>query len=274
MNKESAAMITENKTHTFVVCAYGESPFLEKCIESLENQTVKSHTLITTATPNEYIYRIAESHGIEVKVNHSENGIAGDWNFAYQCVDTPYVTLAHQDDIYKKEYCEQILTGISLCTHPLIAFTDYYEIREDKVVKKNRLLHIKRTMLFPLKWKRFWKSRFVRRRILSIGSAICCPSVTLVKQNLPYERIFENNMKSNIDWQAWEKISREKGEFIYIDTPLMCHRIHDGATTAQMLRNDERKDEDFYMFCKFWPRPVAKVIEKFYQGAEKLYFPR
>ena len=45
-------MKTENKEHTFVVCAYGESPYLEKCIDSLEKQTVKSRILIATSTPN------------------------------------------------------------------------------------------------------------------------------------------------------------------------------------------------------------------------------
>ncbi|SCG87608.1 Glycosyl transferase family 2 [uncultured Clostridium sp.] len=266
-------MKTENKEHTFVVCAYGESPYLEKCIDSLEKQTVKSRILIATSTPNPYIEKIAAVHNLEIRINTGEKGIAGDWNFAYGCADTPYVTLAHQDDVYREEYTEKVVTNLNSCEAPLIAFTDYYEIRDNKTVKENRLLHIKRGMLFPLKWRGFWRSRFVRRRILSIGSAICCPSVTLVKNNINEERVFENNMKSNIDWQAWEMLSKKEGEFVYVDVPLMCHRIHPGATTAHMLKNDERKAEDLFMFCKFWPKPVAKVIELFYQKAEKLYFP-
>ena len=32
--------------HTFAVCAYKESPFLEECVRSLVRQTVKSRILI------------------------------------------------------------------------------------------------------------------------------------------------------------------------------------------------------------------------------------
>ena len=45
--------------HTFAVCAYGESPYLTECLDSLLAQTVKSRILIATATPNEFIRRTA-----------------------------------------------------------------------------------------------------------------------------------------------------------------------------------------------------------------------
>ena len=37
--------------HTFAICAYKESPYLEECIKSLKNQTIKSNILIATSTP-------------------------------------------------------------------------------------------------------------------------------------------------------------------------------------------------------------------------------
>ena len=53
---------------------------------------------------------------------------------------------------------------------PLIFFTDYAEIRDGKIVESNKLLRIKRIMLFILRPKSMWGSRFARRRVLSIGS--------------------------------------------------------------------------------------------------------
>ena len=41
--------------HTFAICAYKESPYLEECIKSLKNQTIKSNILIATSTPTDYI---------------------------------------------------------------------------------------------------------------------------------------------------------------------------------------------------------------------------
>lgn len=103
---------------------------------------------------------------------------------------------------------------------------------------------------------------------MSLGSAICCPSVTLVKQNLSGFK-FKNNMKSNIDWQAWEEISKRKGEFAYISHPCMEHRIHQESTTSELLEIDGRREEDLYIFRKFWPEWIAKIIEYFYKNGEK-----
>ena len=33
-----------NDNHTWVICAYGESDYLEACIQSLKNQTLYSQT--------------------------------------------------------------------------------------------------------------------------------------------------------------------------------------------------------------------------------------
>ena len=164
--------------HTFAVCAYGESPYLEECVQSLLAQKVRTRILIATSTPNSYIYGIGEKYGIPVHINHGEKGLAGDWNFAYSCATTPLVTLAHQDDRYYVNYTEDVLAAAKKCRHPLIIFTDYNELRNGKTVTTNRLLKVKRLLLTPLKLTVFWKNRFVRRRILSIGSAICCPAVT------------------------------------------------------------------------------------------------
>lgn len=50
-----------NTNHTFAICAYGESEYLEECISSLLNQTVKTNILISTSTPSEYICKMAEN---------------------------------------------------------------------------------------------------------------------------------------------------------------------------------------------------------------------
>ena len=68
--------------HSFVICAYKESPFLEECIQSLEKQTVKSTIKMVTSTPNEYIADMAKKHNIELIVNEGQGGIVQDWNLA------------------------------------------------------------------------------------------------------------------------------------------------------------------------------------------------
>ena len=41
--------------YTFVICAYGESPYLEECIISLRNQSIPAEIILVTSTPNKQI---------------------------------------------------------------------------------------------------------------------------------------------------------------------------------------------------------------------------
>lgn len=254
--------------HTFAVCAYKESPFLEECIKSLLSQTVKTNIIIATSTPNEYINKIAEKYNIRVYVNDGEKGITQDWNFAYSKAAAKYITIAHQDDKYSKRYVEYLLKEMDKARKPLIFFTDYYEIRNGEVVKNNKLLKIKRIMLLPLRIRALHSSRFIRRRVLSLGCPICCPSVTFARDNVP-EVVFAHGYRADEDWQAWEMLSRLKGQFVYCNKPITYHRIHEESETTKILGDNARYYEDIEMFEKFWPKRIAKLIAKAYGTSEK-----
>ena len=115
----------EYKNHTFAICAYKESQYLEECIKSLQNQTVKSNIIMATSTPNEHIKKLAEKYKIELFINNGEKGIGQDWNFAVSNTKTDYVTIAHQDDVYCENYLEEIVNKLEKGKDFLIAFSDY-----------------------------------------------------------------------------------------------------------------------------------------------------
>lgn len=249
--------------HTFAVVAYGESPYLEECIQSLLSQDVQSRIIIATSTPNSYILHIAEKYEIPLFINEGRPGIGHDWNCAVGYCDTDLVTIAHQDDVYLPAYTRAVLSAMNNSELPLIAFTDYGELRDSKPVDASRLLRIKRILLSSLKNKRHAASIFVRRRILSFGSPICCPSVTYCRTNLPDPLFFED-MRCNLDWETWERFSRLPGEFIYLPELLMRHRIHEGSETTASIKNDTRSREDLTMFEMFWPKAIAKLVARVY----------
>lgn len=251
-------MSTRN-IHTFALCAYKESQYLEECILSLLSQTVKSEIVIATSTPNEHIYSLGNKYNIPVHINTGVAGIAGDWNFAYSLAKTKYVTLAHQDDTYEPEYVEKILEKMEKTKKPIIGFTEYFEIRNGEKVYKNKLLKVKKILNFP--FRIFKKSRFIRRRILSFGCPICCPAVTYHIENCNNLK-FDTNFQNSCDWDAWERISKYKGEFIYVKKALMGHRIHRESTTTEMIQNSRRSQEELIMFKRFWPNWIAKRIAK------------
>lgn len=254
--------------HTFAICAYKESPYLEECIESLMVQEMKSEIIICTSTPNDYIKNMAEKYNIKLYINTGKSGITEDWNFAYSKTTTKYVTIAHQDDVYLPLYSKTMSDMMEKAKNPIIFFTDYYELRNGKKVHNTGLLKIKRLMLAPLKIKIFQRSKFIRRRILSMGSPICCPSVTFNKERFR-EPLFKNHFRTNEDWECWEILSRHKGTFVYSSTPLTCHRIHEGSETSAAIAETGRSSEDYEMFRKFWPKFIAKLLVKQYGKSEK-----
>ena len=253
--------------HTFVVLAYKESNYLEDCIKSVLNQSYKTNVVMATTTDNKFIRDLANKYNIEVIVGKHTN-IGGDFDFAKNCVDTKLVTIAHQDDIYDYDYAKTVINEYHKNNDASIIFTDYYEIKCNDKVYKNTNLIIKRILLSSLKIKRISGSKFVKRLSIRFGNAICCPAVTFVNNNCP-KRVFEADYKANIDWVAWEKLSRLKGKFIYNKQCLMGHRISTETTTTDIINQGIRTKEDYELLCKFWPKWLAKFINKFYKKAEK-----
>lgn len=252
-------------THTFVIAAYKESEFLEDAVNSLLAQTVKSKLVIATSTPNEHINALAEKYDIPVFVNQNENAktISGDFSFALQCADTDFVTIAHQDDIYEPEYTREILKKAD-GRKPIIVFSGYYEIRCGERVYKNKLLNTKKLM--NTGFKLFPKSKFVRKKVLSFGCPICCPAVTYPKSTYKDLR-FSDSMVECVDWEAWLRLMKLDGEFLYIPKPLMGHRVHESSTTTKTIADNSRYEEELAIFRQLWPDWFANWLIKRYHKA-------
>ncbi len=256
----------EFKNHTFVICAYKESPYLEECIKSVINQNVKSNVIISTSTPNDFINSLAKKYNLPVFVNKGESGIGQDWNFGVSQTKTDYVTIAHQDDIYKPNYLEEIVKKLEQGNDFIIAFTDYREIKNGEEIKLTKNLKIKKILLFPLRI--FKKSKFIRRRVLSLGSCICCPSVT-VNKKITGKNPYKTDLKCDLDWDTWDNLSKYDGVFLYIPKELMAHRIHEQSETSNLIENNVRLEEDLIMLKRYWPNAIARFMMKFYGNAVK-----
>lgn len=257
----------QNNLHTFVVLAYQESPFLEDCLKSVLNQTSKSQILIATTTKNHHITSLAKKYNLKI-VEGKHTNIGGDFDFAIHSASSPLVTIAHQDDIYEKTYASKIIQAYQKHPASSIIFTDYFEIRNKKRIYTNPLLKIKRLLLTPIFLKPSLQSSVGKRLLLRFGNAISCPTVTFVTQNCP-KTIFRSNYKCNVDWHAWETLSRKKGSFTFVPEKLMGHRISESSTTTDIINQGIRTKEDYDILKRFWPTPIAKIITKFYQKSEK-----
>lgn len=254
--------------HTYAICAYGDSPYLKDCLESLLSQSVKSNLLLATSTPSNYISGLCEKYQIPLFINPGPGGISGDWNFAVSCTQTELVTIAHQDDVYLPTYTGEMLNFINQFSKPTLYFTNYGELRDQGRVDSNRLLNIKRAILSPLQFKSLASSRFIRRRCLSIGDPICCPSATLIRSCFK-EPLFQDTFKCDLDWEAWEKLANLDGSFAYNPQILMLHRIHNESETSHLIGDGRRSEEDYKMLSHFWPAHIARLVNQVYNQSQK-----
>ena len=173
--------------HSFAVMAYRDSPYLSDCLDSLQNQTVKSEIYITTSTPSPSIIQTAKKYGVEIFITEPGLGIAHDWNFSFDQAKTKYVTLAHQDDLYMPAYTEHCVNSSEKFNDTLICFTGYSEIFNSRERKNTLLLTTKRILQFIfMPFKKNIRSRFWKKISQSFGSIIPCPSLMFNKEMIRY----------------------------------------------------------------------------------------
>ena len=246
--------------HTWVICAYGESEFLEACILSLRAQTIRSKIICYSSTPLDSIRQLCQTYEIPFYTKEC-GGIGKDWNNALSFVDSQYATIAHQDDYYEPTYLEALLQKIEQSKDVLIAYTDYFEEKNGVKILANKNLKIKTFMLKVLNIMP--ASHFWRNRVLALGNPISCPAVTYNLARIKEFR-FDEKMRVSLDWYAWYKISEYKGRFVFISEKLMCHRIHEESETTKTISDNTRTKEDLYMYQLFWPKWIAKLINRAY----------
>lgn len=248
--------------HCFVVPAYGESAYLETCLRSLAEQTLRSPIVVATSTPNAHVAMLAERHGARLAVNPVRGGIGTDWNFALESAGARWITLAHQDDVYLPTFAEKTL--VALARHPdaVLAFCRYGELDGTRLRPPSTLIRIKNVLLeLGFLGGRRATTRFSKTNVLRFGCAIPCPAVTLDGRT---GLRFRTDLKIDLDWAAWLELARRPGAFVYLREQLMLHRVHSDSETSAGILGGVRASEDRTLLRMLWPRPIAELIASSY----------
>jgi len=262
--------MNNHKLHTFAIIAYKNSPYLQECIRSLIRQSFKSNIIITTSTPTTYINKIAKKYDLPLIVNRFRRDIATDWNFAFDICRSKYLTLAHQDDIYLPDYTERCVYYAEKYPDNVILFTDYEEISDSGVVENNFNVFLKRIILKSIYiLKHELKSSLFKKILIAFGNPIPCPTVMYNKEKIG-DFYFSHNFKINLDWEAWYRLSSIKGSFIFVNKPLLYHRIHEDSENIKGIKNNIRAVEDEIIFKTIWPSMIAKILLKLYRLSYKM----
>lgn len=252
--------------HSFVVPAYGLSPHLHQCLESLRAQTLGgSEVLMATSTPSAALEKIASDYGVTYRVHGPNRGIGRDWNAALGYATRGWVTIAHQDDIYLPSFLMETMRLVDAVPDASLVMTDYAELLADTGALRDytSMLRIK-SLLLELG---FFGRRAIGRpgdklRLLKFGCPVPCPSITLGPALK--ELRFREDLKVDLDWEAWIRAARLDGSFCYVRRKLLHHRIHSESETSAGVRGGDRAREDHAMFAALWPRPIAAVLARAY----------
>ncbi|MCI8948446.1 MAG: glycosyltransferase family 2 protein [Lachnospiraceae bacterium] len=259
--------------HTFAICAYGDSPYLEACIRSVTMQSCPTNVILCTSTPSPYIKKLAKAYQIPVLIREGKKGIGEDWNFAYEMADSRYVTIAHQDDMYGKHYVEELKQAVGRFPDISLFTTDYVTVKNRKLAKGERLEGVKRFLRIPLRIPSLNHLSVIKKASLCFGNPICCPACTYRKEegfqeNRPF---FNPSFRFVLDWDRLIAMAKEPGRFICAEKPLVYHRLHPDAATNSCMKEHLRFEEESKMFALLWPDCIVRLIMKFYQRAYDSY---
>ena len=257
-------------SHTFAVCAYKDSPYLESCIKSLLKQTIPVKIILCTSTPSPFLEQMAKKYHLPFHIREGQSDIQDDWNFAVQMADSDLVTITHQDDMYHKAYAETVQKCWSRYPDATVMMTDAVIIKHGELQKPDLVEFVKKCLRLPLRMNRFNHLRWVKRAALMFGNPIMCPSCTYNKKELG-DQMFQSVYKFALDWDTMVSLADRKGRFVSVERPLLYYRVHEAATTKQCIKDHRRDQEEREMFLKFWPPRVVDLLMKGYQKAYGSY---
>ncbi len=258
------------ESHAFAVCAYGDSPYLEACIRSLKRQTVPSKIILCTSTPSPFLTSVAHKYSLPLLVREGESDIREDWNFAYAQADTRLVTIAHQDDLYHRDYVKCLQGFRKRYPDMTVFMSDCAIIKNGCVQRPGTVQLVKRLLRLPLRVHAFADRTWVKRAALMLGNPVICPSCAYDKKLLG-EPLFTSAFKFALDWDTMWRLSGLRGRFICVEYPLIGYRIHEAATTKKCIESNRRSEEEAAMYAKIWPEGMVKLLMHFYKKAYKEY---
>jgi GT2 family glycosyltransferase len=229
---------------TFAVPCRDAGPHLRPLLESLLAQTRQDFDLLlvddaSTDGSAELARSIA---GARVRVVRNERplGLAGNFARCVELTATPFVCLAHQDDVYEPGYLEALFDALQARPDAAFAHCPARAIDADgRVVDSAAERH---------KVRRCARAANADRRalyaLLFRGNFVCCPSVLFRTDALRAAGGFDARWHYALDWELWFRLLRASHSFATVTRPLLRYRRHDAAASRARTRDLSRFREE------------------------------
>lgn len=256
--------------HTFAICAYGQSPYLEACIRSLRAQTLPTEIICVTSTPSEWLKRLLDRYEIPLFVRTGPEGIGYDWNYGVEKAQGRFVTVTHQDDLYHRHYVEALAGAYERWPDMTVFMTDAVLIKNGRLAWGGAVEAAKKALRLPWRLHGLCHLPAVKMSGLIFGNPVMCPSCGYQKEKMP-SPLFSHEYDFVLDWECMRRLALRQGRFVCVEMPLLYYRIHDRAATKVCMKNHKREKEERQMFESIWPGWLSRLFLKGYGLAGRNY---
>lgn len=178
---------------------------------------------------------------IRVERNAARLGIASNWNRALAATATPYVCIAHQDDLYEPDFAARMLAALEQSPKAAFAHCRARTIDDEGRDLPSAIEDFKADI-----WRRGLAGDGRQRlfaRLLQ-GNFICCSSMVYRRAALADVGGFDPGLQFTLDWQMSLRLLLAGHDVAHVDATLIAYRRHRTNATRKHIATHDRYREE------------------------------
>ncbi len=229
---------------TFAIPCRNAGAHLRPLLRSLLAQTCQDFALLlvddASSDGSPELAKDIAGDRIAVHRNDPALGIGGNWNRCLELAATPFVCLAHHDDVYEPRYLEVMLAALTARPDAGFAHCRASGIGAGGEAQWSPAESYK---------EHFWKTspgldRAAHYERLWRGNFIVCPSILYRREAVRAVGGFRQDLGFALDWEFSFRLLRAGHGIVDVPDVLMHYRRHGHAATAAANANSSRFTEE------------------------------
>jgi glycosyltransferase involved in cell wall biosynthesis len=218
-------------TITILLPVHNGLPFIKETINSVFSQTFKNWELLisdnaSTDGTREYLLEIKDER-IRIFTHNKNIGLARNWDFLLQLVNTKYLCVIGADDIFLPNHLEKKIALLESCSELALVHGNVITIDEESLPLNRAFVDFDQIETHHMSAVRLLELNFV-----NITSVVFSTEALRA-----FDLRFEVRYQLMIDWAILLKFSILGGLMIFDYEPTVQYRVHNKSTTKATLNS-------------------------------------
>lgn len=246
------------KPLTVAIPSYSGARFIGETLASLRAQTMRDFDLVVLddASSDDTAAIAASFADVRVIRNSERLGLAANWNAALTICETPYLVIAHQDDVYRPRFVATLLAALEAHPRAIAAHCKAATIDEHGLPIAHPAGVFK---------DRFWPrgAELVEREpaaelaVLRQGNYVIAPSAMLRMALVRKRGAFDVRYAFVTDWEYWLRAVAAGDTLVGVGARLVRFRRHEATATRASERSLRRYEEELELLGELHARVPA-----------------